>query len=107
MALEAEDVRRFAEATERVHQMQERLGMTPVNGMNSAVITVDAGGVGVWLACAAAVVCFLVSIGLGFMYVDMRREQQRTQDHISVIYQLIPDLRKMVDDELNKPHKQH
>lgn len=105
-ALDAEDVRRFSEATERVYELQEKLGMGPVSGVGTATISVNAGGFGVWVACFAAAVCFLVSIGLGLMYLDLRREQQRTQDHISVIYQLIPDLRKMVDEELNKPSHQ-
>lgn len=69
------------------------------NSGNSHV-RIDAGGIGAWAAVTAAIVCFLVAVMTGFMYLDLRREQQRTQDHISVIYQLIPDLRQMVNKEL-------
>lgn len=74
--------------------------LAPRNNSSNVTFSVNAGGVGVWLASGAALICFLVALVLGFMYVDLRREQQRTQDHLSVIYQLIPDLRQMVNEEL-------
>lgn len=74
--------------------------LLPKNNSSNVTFAINAGGVGVWFATAAALICFILALAIGFMYVDLRREQQRTQDHISVIYQLIPDMRKMVNEEL-------
>lgn len=89
-----------------IREAVERIATNRDGSQSVSHVTLSAGGIGTWIACAAAVGSFLTAIFMGFLYVDLRREQQRTQDHISVIYQLIPDLRKMVDDELNKPSHQ-
>lgn len=105
MALDAEDVRRFGEAVDRVNQLQERLGMSPVNGMNSSVITVNAGGVGVWIATTACLVMLAVSGFLMMLYLDVREDQRDTAAHLQTIYMLVPDLRKQVEAriESSKP----
>lgn len=58
-----------------------------------------------WACLTACSVMFVMMIVTCVMYIDLRREQQRTQDHMSVIYQLIPDLRQMVEDELCRQGK--
>lgn len=80
MALEAEDVRRFAEATERVHQLHERLGMSPVTGVSNATIAVNAGGLGVWIATTACFV-MLAALLVGAFWVS--REFTRVDTYVS------------------------
>lgn len=58
-----------------------------------------------WACVTACLVMFVGLIVMVAMYLDLSRQQQRTQDHISVIYQLIPDLRKMVNKELCRQGK--
>ena len=58
-----------------------------------------------WVCATACLLMLVLSIVFVAMYVDLRREQQRTQDHISVIYQLTPELRAMVNDELCRQGK--
>lgn len=61
-----------------------------------------------WQAQVCVTACLMMFVGLivmAVMYLDLRREQQRSQDHLSVIYQLIPDLKKMVDAELCRQGK--
>lgn len=58
-----------------------------------------------WACVTACLVMFVGLIVMVAMYLDLSRQQQRTQDHISVIYQLIPDLRKMVNEELCRQGK--
>lgn len=57
------------------------------------------------VSATSCIVMFVMLVVLVAMYIDLRREQQRTQDHQSVIYQLIPDLRKMVNEELCRQGK--
>lgn len=58
-----------------------------------------------WVCLTACLLMLLMTIGMGVMYLELRSEQRRTQDHMSVIYQLIPDLRKMVNEELCRQRK--
>lgn len=79
--------------------------LMPRNNSSNVNFNVQAGGPALWLTSMAAIVCFLIAVGLGFLYINLQRQQERTQDHINVIYQLIPDLRKMVNEELCRQGK--
>lgn len=54
-----------------------------------------------WACVTACVVMVFATMGMGVMYLDLRRTQDRTQDHLSTIYLLVPDLRKQVEEILN------
>lgn len=54
-----------------------------------------------WVCVMGCVVMLLALLALGFMYLDLRRAQDRTQDHLSTIYILVPDLRKQVEEIIN------
>lgn len=71
------------------------------NASNST-ITVNAGGVGVWVATTACVVMLAVSCLMTFLYLDVRDEQRVTAAELHTIYVLVPELRKMVQDEISK-----
>lgn len=79
--------------------------LVPRNNSSNVSFNVQAGGPALWLTSMSAIVCFLIAVGLGFLYINLQRQQERTQDHMNVIYQLIPDLRKMVNEELCRQGK--
>ena len=91
-ALDAEDVRRFSEATQRVHELQERLGMAGVTGVGTSSIHVNAGGVGVWLCamcCAVMLTAALVGafwVSREFNRVDSRFNDQTDTDSVQDAY---------------------
>lgn len=71
---------------------------------NSAVITVQAGGVGVWIATSSAVLMFVLFVVAAFVtYRDMsevradvrelRRENQTMRDYLAAIYAQAPHLK--------------
>lgn len=103
-ALDAEDVRRFSEATERVYELQEKLGMGPVSGVGTATISVNAGGVGVWVASTACAVMLGITV-LGGLWasrefarmdqqmVEAREEIRTTQNYLNAIYAQAPQLK--------------
>jgi hypothetical protein len=113
MALDAEDVRRFGEAVDRVNQLQERLGMSPVNGMNSSVITVNAGGVGIWIASTACLVMLGMML-VGGLWIsreltrsDTRAAEQevkidRANTFLAAIWANAPELEMKVKSEQEK-----
>jgi hypothetical protein len=109
-ALDAETVRKFAEATERTIQLQERLGMSPVTGVSNATIAVNAGGVGVWIATT----CCLVMLGMAvvgafwlsreFHRIDTQLAEQRAEDstlrtYLSSIWQQAPQLKPKEEEK--------
>ena len=98
-SLDAEDVQRFAEAVDRVSKMQERL--MGLNAGNST-ITVHHDGKGTWIAVTAALMMFVMNVGLAFLYLDLRRSQDRSEDYIQTTYMLVPGLKKLVDEELDR-----
>lgn len=103
-ALDADDVRRFSEATQRVHELQEKLGMGANNGVSTATISVNAGGVGVWIATTACAVMLGISV-LGGLWasrefarmdqqlVEAREEIRTTQNYLNAIYAQAPQLK--------------
>ena len=60
---------------------------------NSAVITVNAGGVGVWISTTACVVMLAINLGLMFMLFSHDRKIERMQDHLNAIYMMAPQLK--------------
>lgn len=62
-----------------------------------AEVSVSAGGVGVWIATMAAVVCFLMTMVLLVLYVDQSRKVDDLGDYLQVIYQHAPQLKPQED----------
>lgn len=48
--------------------------LAPRNNSSNVTFSVNAGGIGVWVATAAALVCFILTLVIGFMYLDVRNE---------------------------------
>jgi len=59
-------------------------------------------GKGTWVSVTVVLMLAVMNIGLGFLYLDMRRSQDRSDDYIQTTYMLVPGLRKLVDDELER-----
>lgn len=79
-ALDAETVQKFADATERTILLHERLGMYPVTGVGNATISVNAGGLGVWISATSCFVVLAVVL-MGAFWVS--REFTRVDSYIS------------------------
>ena len=65
---------------------------------NNAVIAINAGGVGVWIATTACIVMLAVNVALLFMVTGHDRKIERMQDHLNAIYMMAPHL-KPPDEE--------
>lgn len=59
----------------------------------TATISVNAGGLGTWLAATAAIVCFAMTIILTLLYIDQSRQIDDLKDYLSAIYAQAPHLK--------------
>lgn len=60
---------------------------------SAATITVNAGGVGVWIATTACLVMFAVNVLLGALFVIQDGKINKMQDYLNAIYMQAPQLR--------------
>lgn len=62
-----------------------------------AQVSVTAGGVGVWIATMAAVVCFVMTMVLLILYVDQSRKIDDLGHYLQAIYAQAPSLKPEED----------
>lgn len=105
MDLSEQDIQRFGEATGRFERIVEQLGrMQRTAPASQATITVNAGGLGLWIAVTCCAVMLAVGV-VGCVAVssavqgqNRRIEKQdealsRMQDYLNAIYVQAPSLR--------------
>jgi N-acetyl-anhydromuramyl-L-alanine amidase AmpD len=59
---------------------------------NTANVSVNAGGIGVWVASTCAAVSMALCIALGAMVIHQQAQIQRLNDYLTVIYTRAPNL---------------
>lgn len=73
--------------------------LQPQSRVNSAQITVSAGGVGVWIAATASILCLFAVMVLTMLYIDQRREVDDLGDYLNAIYMQAPHLKPKEESE--------
>lgn len=92
MSLDAEDIRRFAEVTERVDRLAR--AFTPmVQGTSHANINVNAGGLGLWASMTACLVMLAVNAILVVILIDHGRQIDDLNDKLTATYMMAPHLK--------------
>jgi hypothetical protein len=92
MELDAEDIARFGNAIGRFEKVLDSVG-SGGNRVGNATITVNAGGVGVWVAVTCCAVMLTIGIIGGFLYIDQSRKVDQMQDYLNAIYMQAPYLK--------------
>lgn len=85
-----EDVARFAAA---VAQLDSVLTRGVGNSGNQSTITLNAGGVGVWIATSACAVMLAVNVMLVGIIISHERKLDDLADYIHAIYVMAPSLK--------------
>jgi hypothetical protein len=75
----------------------ERMASNRDGSQSVSHVTISAGGLGVWLTTLAAVVMMVVNVGLGFLYLDLRRSVDRVEDYQNTTFSVVPKLREEVE----------
>ncbi len=84
-----DDIQRFERAVDRLSAALS----TPANTGNQSTITLNAGGIGVWIAVSACAVMLAVNIALLAMLVSHDRKIDDLTHYINAIYMIAPSLK--------------
>ncbi len=76
-----------------VERLQKELDRLVPRNSNAANITVNAGGVGVWIATTACCVMVAASIFMGLWVVDLSRKVSELENYLNAIYMMAPSLK--------------
>lgn len=112
MELDAEDIARFGNAIGRFEKVLDSVGSSGHRDMGNATITVNAGGIGIWLSVTCCLVMLsLLMLGSLWATREMSRfdqEMQARKDenskmtaYLQAIYVQAPQL-----NPKNQPHKE-
>lgn len=76
-----------------LERLARELGAILPKNNNSATITVNAGGLGVWIATTACCVMLGISVLLGLAVVDLSRKVSELENYVHAIYMMAPSLK--------------
>lgn len=91
-----DDMSRLVDVAERFEQASERLAQALSHGNtgNQSTITLNAGGIGVWMAVSACFVMLSVNICLAILIVNHDRKIDDLEHYIQAIYMMAPQLKQ-------------
>lgn len=89
MATADDSHKALKEAAERFEAASRNLA----NSGNQSTITINAGGVAVWVATTACAVMLACNVFLAVLYVDQQRQIDGLQEYLSAVYMLAPSLK--------------
>lgn len=77
-------------AAERLEQASRNLAG---NTGNQSTITLNAGGLGIWLSVTCCVVMLATNLFLVALYLDQQRQIASLNEYLAAIYMLAPSLK--------------
>lgn len=92
----ADDMDKLSDISSRFEQASGRLAKAlagSVNSGNQSTITLNAGGIGVWLAVSACCVMLAVNICLAILLVNHDRKIDDLGHYVQAIYMMAPQLK--------------
>lgn len=91
----ADDMAKLVDVATRFEQASDRLAQALVagNSGNQSTITLNAGGLGVWIAVSACAVMLAVNMVLVVLLVNHDRKIDDMEHYINAIYMMAPSLK--------------
>ncbi len=96
MAASEDTIRGLQDAAERLEKATRNLAG---NSGNQSTITLNAGGIGVWIACTCCAVMLACNVFLVGLYLDQQRQISSLNDYLSAIYVQAPALQRWVTED--------
>jgi hypothetical protein len=87
----ADEIKQFAADVDRLVKALEKLPSQ--NAGNQSTITLNAGGVGVWVAVTACAVMLALNLALMIVLVSHDRKIDQLNHYLSAIYMVAPGLK--------------
>lgn len=87
-------------ASERLERAVKTL--SGFNTGNQSTIHINAGGIGVWLACSMCAVMLACNVFLAVLYIDQQRQIASLNEYLAAIYMIAPDLKPKEEDHGNR-----
>jgi len=87
------NVKEIKDALERLSHMRDNTSHSSITFH---------GGAGVWISATCCLLTMLGMFVMGVAYLDVRQEQRETAARMQTVFMLVPDLKKMVDNEIQK-----
>lgn len=92
MPLDTADVQQFKEATERVDRIMRALPGV-ASGNSQANISINAGGMGLWIAITSCVAMLAMNVILVVILIDHGRKIDDLNDYLTAVYMMAPHLK--------------
>ena len=80
-------------AENTLEKVRRDLDMLLPKNANNAVININAGGIGIWIATTSCIVMLALNIALLVILSGHDRKIERMQDHLNAIYMMAPQLK--------------
>lgn len=97
-----EAVTEAVDAANRAFRRLERIEDAVRDVSSTSNASVNAGGAANWVCVTAVVVLTVMNAGLGFLYLDLSRRVDRTEDYVMTIFSVVPGLRELVNEVMGK-----
>ena len=85
------------ELDHRIERLEKLAKEGSRGNSNSSNITVNAGGVGLWVAITCALVSSLMAVIVSIMFIYVLIKTDRIGDYQAVIYQQLPEIRELLE----------
>lgn len=87
-----DDVRELAEI---VRLLSATLPTNTLSPASQSTITINAGGIGVWIASTACAVMLAVNMFMVALYLDQQQQIRDLDAYLSAIYMMAPSLKPL------------
>lgn len=98
----SDDQAQLQKLIEEAQRLNDRLGQSAHGNGGSATISVNAGGVGLWVAvtCCVVMLASILPMSLGLYWVAMDSRDRGHQ--INALYMSVPGLRDLVSQQIQQ-----
>lgn len=88
----------MADTADKLDQASQRLesaakALHGFNAGNQSTIQINAGGIGVWLACTACAVMLAANLFLIALYLDQQQQIRQLGEFVTATYMMAPHLK--------------
>lgn len=89
--------REMSDAETALERVRRDLDVLLPRNHNAATITVNAGGIGVWIAVTCCLMSLVVNVALGFAMLNQARKIDELNAYVTATYMISPAIQAQVN----------